>query len=435
MGTITIDFDILNDAVSKSRSVADELEDYANAFPGKVTNPLGSLTGGSSSLTSTAASLANNKAAELRKRSEDYRSLARKLEHFGKAAIQADKAVKDQFADVVKEREKGLNWWDRIATTLFRILNDALGDDVISQLIRDVLNGVESLVQNAIHGFKEAFNWFKHGNGRYVLETLVSILGAIGAVCTAIASFPVSGIFGIIMAAAAIVVAVDSVADAITTTIAAHQAFARNDTEPGRARYYGSATSYAEFAKRNQWPAWLQNLTTGMSKTADIAGLFVTVGNLFSYRGVKTEGSKVIKNPKTRRRVYQNEYKFDRSVVEMNLRKKFGWKADVYKKGVKTGLPKFDKNGHMKGKFSVFSWGLPKGSTYSPDKINELGSKLSYAKRVFSTTMDVTRFGENFARGEVVDGFKDLSKLAFGDVTKLEGPKSITNLVLSRIGE
>lgn len=430
MATITIDFNILGDAVNKSRSVADELEDYADALPGKVTNPLWSLTGGSSSNTSTAASLASKKATELRSRAGDYRSLATKMESFGEDAKQADEDVRERLAGVVKEREKGLSWWDRIATSLFRVLNDVLGDDVISQLIRDVLNGMESFAQDVMHGLKTALNWFKHGNGRYVLDALVSILGAIGAVVTAVLSFPVSGIFGIIMAAAAIVVALDSVADAITTTIAAHQAFARNDTEPGRARYYGSATSYAEFAKRNGAPSWLQNLTTGMSKFADFAGIVVTVGNLFSYRGVKTKGDEVIKNPKTRRRVYQNKYKFDRNVVEMNLKKKFGWKADVYKKGANTGLPKFDKNGNMKGKFSIFGWGLPSGSSYSPDRLSEFNSKISYTKRIFSTTKDVTRIGENFTRGEIRNGLLDLSKLTFSDVTKLEGPKNIVDFAL-----
>lgn len=441
MATVTIDFDILSDAISRSNGVADRLEDYADAVPGKITGPLGSLTGGSSGYTSTASSLAASKASELRTRAERYRKVAGKLDGFIEEARDADTKVADGIAAVVKEREKGLSWWDKIATTLFRVLNGVLGDDVISQLVRDVLNAIDSITQDAARGIKAAIDWFKHGDGRYVLEGLVSILGAVSAVLVAIASFPASG-FALLMAGLAVFVAADKVLDSIATTVSMCQAIATDDNEPGLARYYGSVTNYSKWADRSDAPQFLKDALSFTSKTADVAEIVLLVGNLFSYRGVKTTTGKdgsleVYKNPATRRRVYQNKYRFDRQTLEMNLKKQFGWKPEVYKKGVNTGLPKFDKNGNMKGKFSIFNFGFPKGSSYSPDRINEANSWISYGKRAISTVKDATRIDENFSKGNIITGLEDVSKLVFSDISNgIKAPGSVTSTysTLEKVG-
>lgn len=441
MATVTIDFGILDTAVKRSNDVANELDDYADAFPSRISRPLGSLTGGSSSYTSTAATLAANKVGELRGRAEQYRAVSRHLSDFGDAARAADTTVKNRFAGVVKEREKGLSWWDKIATTLFRVLNGVLGDDVISQLVRDVLNAVDSFTQDVAKGVKAAVDWFKHGDGRYVLEGILSVLGAVSAVLVAIASFPASG-FALLMAGLAVFVAADKVLDAVATTVSMFEAVSANDEEPGLARYHGSVTSYSKWAERSDMPQFLKDALSFTSKTADVAEIVLLVGNLFSYRGVKTTTGKdgsttVYKNPSTRRRVYQNKYSFDRQTLEMNLKKQFGWKPEVYKKGVNTGLPKFDSKGNMKGSFSIFNFGFPKGSSYSPDRVNEINSWVSYGKRAFSTVKDVTRVDENFSRGNIVSGLEDVTKLVFSDFSsgiKAPGSTISTYSTLERIG-
>ncbi|WP_455136779.1 hypothetical protein [Thermophilibacter sp.] len=441
MATVTIDFGILDTAVKRSNDVANELDDYADAFPSRISRPLGSLTGGSSGYTSTAATLAAHKVTELRGRAEQYRAVAQRLSNFSDSARKADTSVKDRLEGVVEKREKGLSWWDKIATTLFRVLNDVLGDDVISQLVRDILNIVDSFAQDVIKGVKAAVDWFKHGDGRYLLEGLTSILGAVSAVLVAIAAFPASG-FALLMAGLAVFVAADKVLDAIATTVGMFKAWGTDDSEPGLARYHGSVTSYTKWAEHSDAPQFLKDALAFTSKAADVAEIVLLVGNLFSYRGVKTttaeDGSTTVyKNPSTRRRVYQNKYSFDRQTLEMNLKKQFGWKPEVYKKGVNTGRPKLDSNGNMKGSYSIFNFGLPKGSSYSPDKYNEINSWVSYGKRAFSTVKDVTRVDENFSRGNIVSGLEDVTKLVFSDFStgiKAPGSTISTYSTLERLG-
>lgn len=412
MGTISIDFDLLRDAADKSRFVADKLEDYADAMPGKVTGPLNSLTGGASSLTSTASSLASSKAAELRRRAGSYRSLASSVETFVSQASGADDDVRKKLAGLVDKREDGLSWWDKIGYGFFQLVNDVLGDSDIGTLLRNVLSAISSASEMIERAIKGAFDWFKHGNGRYVLDALVSILGAVGAVITAVLSFPVSGIIGAIMAGLAIFVAVDKVLDAVTTVVATTTACLENSTEPGLARYHGSATSYSEFAKRFTHDATLQDITSRLSATANVADFVVSFGGFFSYKG------QVLKNGEM---VDATKYAFKKDVVIANLNKQIGRNAVTYKDGPLKGLPQ-RIDGKLKYTFD------PKIFGFSSDMSASDGIKS--VKCLTSFTRDATRIDENFRKGDWFGGIEDLSSLLFSDfATGIKAPGTTFSLI------
>lgn len=412
MSAISIDFNLLRDVASKSRSTAGKLDSYADAIPGKVTSPLGSLTGGASSYTSTASSLAGDKAAELRSRAGSYRSFAQSMETFATDAQNADAEVKRKLSELVDAREDGLSWWDKISYGFFQLVNDVLGDSDVGTFLRNVLSAIGTASDMIKRAIKGVFDWFKHGAGRYVLDAFVSVLGAVGAVVAVIGSFPISGFVSAVMMCLTVFVAADKILDAVAATAAAARACSEDSTDPGLARYHGSATNYAEFAKRFTNDATLQGIAARLSAGADVADFITSIGGFFSYKG------QIMKKGEA---VDATVYTLKRDVVVSNLNKQIGRNALTYKDGPMKGLPQ-PIDGKLKFNFDLKVFGLSADMS-AADKIKSIKCMTSF-------TRDATRIDENFRRGDWFKGIKDLSSLGFSDfATGIKAPGTMFSII------
>lgn len=405
MATITIDFGALNDAVSKSKAVASDMESYADGLSGKVVAPLGSLTGGSSAEVSGAISLAQAKASQLRERAERYVSVANQVKSFGKSARDADEAVGNKLSGFVESRKKGLSLWGHISCGIYQVLG---GGGVVGHVVRSLLNRADTAFQGRVNAIKKIWDWFKHGEGRYVIDFVFSFVGAVGALAAVVYATPAATFVGGLMLALSVFVAVDKVVDFFVTTVATCTALKENSTEPGRARYYGSATSLSEFSKRYTKNSTFQKAAQMWGASADIAEFFVGIGNLFSYSGFMTVNGK---------KVPTTGYAFNKDTFMVNLNKQFGREAIVYKTGPNAGAPRLF-NGKIKYTFNPKLFGLS-SNMKGLDKVKSV-------KCLTSLVRDSTRIDENFARGDLLGGLGDLASLAFSDfATGIKAPGTI----------
>lgn len=281
MATVEIHYDRLDDTATRFRSVASEMDAYADALPGNVSNPLNSLTGGSSGFTSSAVSLASAKARSLRDRAEQYRSAATKVESFKESAKAADDMVAERMRELADRRDDDLSWWDKIKVGLFNVLTDLFDNTAIGDLVRDILNKIDFVAEFVERGLKAVGDWFKHGGGRYLLDVVLKAIDLASSVflvmdfLTAFAAmaawfFPVGAIIGCILVGAAIFVTVKKTIDLGVTADAAAKGWQYGASdEPGLARYYGETGSLSDWTKKYTTNAALQQGTKVFDVAAD----------------------------------------------------------------------------------------------------------------------------------------------------------------------
>ena len=282
MATIKINYPSLENAAKQALNVATEMGEYADAIPGKITNPLGNLTGGSSSNTSTVQSLASQKASDLRKRASRYQSLSSQITSFVESAREADAQVKNRLTSIADRQAEKLNLWQRISYEFYKLYNGIVGSTPLGAFFNNLLSIGGSYVEWMKKCGKDVLEWFQHGEGRYVLSMALSVIGTISAIAGAILSFPVSGVFATLVAAAAIVSALVSAADTVATLYEGTKAIMMNNTHPGVARHYGNTSSVSDWAKKESTDAGLQSLFAGINTVGNIAGIFSFVGGGFT---------------------------------------------------------------------------------------------------------------------------------------------------------
>lgn len=291
MTTITINFGHLQSAARDMRDVASRMESYADVLPRKINNPLSSLTGGSSSETSTVASLASQKARQLRDRAAAYRSLADKTERFADEARAADVEASRRIGKITSIHEKGLSGWDRVKYAGYKFINGITGSSKIGAFINSLTDIAGALGKISIESLKEAYSWFHRGDGKYFKNVVFAVTGALIAIFTCTAE--VAAIIGCVIG---VVVAVVTVLDSLKALNVS------SSGEPGVARYYGSTSSLADYAKKHSTNRLIQMGAQGIDLIGDLLNLRNLGKDLFSVK----EGTKTV-------------LKFDLKTLKTNL--------------------------------------------------------------------------------------------------------------------
>lgn len=324
MGTVRIDYHHLEDSAQQASSVSRKMTDYADAISPKVVSPLSSLPGSDSNgYMSSAVSLARKKADSLRGRSQAYAAYARKLTTFVGDARSADTRVAsglDALADRILE---GVGFWGKVGHALYSTYCDTIGQTEVGALFDNLVNRGSDWASDKL---RKAYEWFSYGDGKYVANIALAVLGTVGAICAAVLSFPVSGVFAAIMAGLAIFSAAVSLVDTIATVIDNVKAIRDDDTDPGLARYYGKTSDVSDFEKKHSTSKSVQTAANVFDISGKVAGIASWIGSGF----VKTaaDGTKVgTLDWKTIRGNFAGKFKFKGvfSVKTSSLKSADGW--------------------------------------------------------------------------------------------------------------
>ncbi len=393
MANVKIDFSGLEDAARKCRDVADRMDDYADELPRKVNTPLGSLSGGSSANTATAASLASQKAAELRSRASSYRSVAREIEDFSSAASEADAWVAKRIGRVADSRAEDLSFWDKVGYVFHEALNFVLGDSDAATFLKNAFNWVGTLKEGLGLALTKVYDFFKRGEGRYVLDIVLSVASATLAVIAAVALFPASGFIACLMAGLTAFVALDSVLDAFATIYSSGQALFLNSTEPGLARYRSQGSSLSGWFKQNTTNRGLQNFFEGFGLVADLAGIVTSIGGLGQ---VKTNGK-------------VTGYDFGDTNVIRNLKGSLGLKPKLDDKG----SPVIGADGKELFEFkpNLFNFNASDDPEVPIKRLKSISGLTKFGTRA-DETFDT--LGDGIKNGDMGDILKGLSDISSG---------------------
>ena len=374
MTTISINFDALRDASSKARDVAQQLDNYADSLNSSVERPLGRLTGGSTSNTSSASSIAAAKARDLRNRSDGYRRLSMSVQSFADSASQVDKQVGCSIARVADGYAADLPFWSKVGRELYSLFNGALGKTELGNLVKQIANWMKAGFGLAGKVLKKAYDWFRHGKGRYYVSGFLAFAGFIGALATFVGTFPVSGVVAAIVAVASGIALLKSGFDFIVSSRSAWEGISNNDTEPGYARYRGSASTLTDRMKMDSTSRSKQTAASVFDTVGNIVGVVASIGKLFK---VKAPLSKDAEAP---------IYKMDAFLV--NLREGLGFSAKTEVDG--NGVTQFvTKDSKIQFEWNHSYWGI---SDKWPENI-----KFDSAKNAIKSVDELLKPEKNLA--------------------------------------
>ena len=301
MSRVTIQYSHLESAADSAGRLARELSSYSGELSSKVKQALASLPGSDSQgYVSSASAQVGQKIRDLDSLSGRFSALSSDLERFGERTKSADervaKSIKSTASSYVGER----NWFEAACDAVYNFLVvDVANSNRFTRFLFDcgkyVWNRGEELVSSA-------YNWFKHGGGRYIWNITMAVVGTVAAIAgavTAVAAFLGGGcLFFMVVAGIGAVAAI--IGAAITTVNASvkiyNNAKALREDDPGVARYLGNIDGVSDAIKKYDLgdaednAAWEDvGLVVDTTKlTCDVVGIVTSVVNLGAVKSTIT---------------------------------------------------------------------------------------------------------------------------------------------------
>lgn len=262
MSTIKIDYSEINSAARKARYAAGYYEDFAYEVERKVTRKMDSLAGyDQRGNVGNARAIISNKVRALRSKQNYYNSLATKLEiladNFEARETQVVRDVRsiatEAFGLKKQSKWKAFTQW-AYGTFCVDLVN-------WNPITRAIGNGIKTGLDWVQEKGSKAVDWFKHGNGKYVLEIALDALAIVGAVATTIGAIALAVATGgaatplVVAAVASTIGTIMTIVDAGFSIVNKGKALKieKNSGDPGQARFYGNISGVNDATDRTDF--------------------------------------------------------------------------------------------------------------------------------------------------------------------------------------
>lgn len=439
MTAICINYQYLSSAVKQSQDLRHKLQNYSNEIRVSVLNSCLPYTGGSNAAyVSTATTLAKQKIEQTNAKITKLTNLEYRINNFISFAENKDKHVASMFDTLAMMMLGPANWYHSI----FNHFYDFFCVDLINcnDVIRNIVDRGKQIITVAKGYIGKAIDWFRYGDGKYILnigKAVVGTIAAIGGAIAAVFSIPVTGgltlpvVLACISAAAASVGAVITTINAVATVGSNTAAIASSgnlldnyDGDPSCARYYGDVSSVNSYIqkkdfgdqKNNSIMGFFGNTIDTIETVADIVEFGAKVAKLGvvkDFRGKKPETSI---NSRVNKDSFFEGYSFSKENILRNIKHEMGFKKN------KLNSKSFDVSESLlakkynQNKFTVY---LPDGKKELPKPLVNLFRGAKATKNVINTiegAVDVSDFltyrddGSNFKK--TWDAWKSISKFA-----------------------
>lgn len=417
MGKVTITYSKIKDAAKEAQSAANYYEDFSSELSNKVYNKL-SISYGSDSrgYISSARNTVYNKVKDLNSKKKKYSDLSKSLYDLKERVQGYETSAKNAVTRIATDELelKNRKWYQKVGDWIYgTICVDFLNSNPIT---RGLGNIIKSGLDYFDYGFDKAIDWFKHGNGKYVLNIALSVLGVVAAIAGTIGAIALCVATGgaavpLLVAAIAstigtIMTTVDSVVS-IINNIKALNVASKGNCDPGRARYYGnisgvsSAIGKYDMGGKTANDVW-NAFGIGYEVTHTAADITAIVAGSIGSAGL-TETKVVDKAGRV-----SVEVKYDPNKVKMNygnyIKEKFGFRQT-------NGKWKFD----AKYAFGKDSKGTTKRIDILKSKATRDGMGYSYKQykgykkvlKVIKTPSKIKGYADNYEKIERVISGKD----------------------------
>lgn len=406
MGKVTITYSKIKDAAKDAKKAADYYENCAEELSKKVYNKL-SINYGSDSrgYISSARNSVSSKIRDLNSKKSKYSSISSSLYSLQTNIENHEKVAKSRVTSIATNSLglKNRKWYQKVGDWIYgTVCVDLLNSNPITR-------GLGNLIKTGLdyfdYGFDKVIDWFKHGDGKYVLNMVLAVLGDIAAIAGTIAAIALCAAATVatgMIAAPLLIAAIASGIGTIMTVVDSGFTIynnvkalkiSRDSNDPGRARYYGnisgvsSAIDKYDMGGESANKAWdifgkgydtvhiVADVTAIASGTIGSAGLTETV--------TKTAGGKTIKT-----------YSYDKTKIKGNLKNTTLEKIG-FRKQRGTGEYKFDKKNLISTKKPTKSSALGQQNLIE-DRIlrKKYGTKANHVRKRLETVNKIGKYSK-----------------------------------------
>ena len=261
MSEIYIHYGNLEDSVDKSKKVREQISDYVEEIKKRITTPISNLTGSDSSgYASTASSLAWQKITSLNTKASRFSAYETSVTNLISEARSKDNHVSSRMETIAGMYIEERTWYQKAGDWIY---NTFCVDRANKwEWTRDFADAAKWVQDKVGNGIEKIEDWFKYGDGKYVLNIISAVgatIAAIVATVAAIVAIPFTGgatlpiVIGCVGALATAVGAIITIVNSDAKIEANRKAlslsgdlFDDTDGDPGAARYYGNISKISE---------------------------------------------------------------------------------------------------------------------------------------------------------------------------------------------
>lgn len=261
MSEIYIHYGNLEDSVDKSKKVREQISDYVEEIKKRITTPISNLTGSDSSgYASTASSLAWQKISSLNAKASRFSAYETSVTNLISEARTKDNHVSSRMETIAGMYIEERTWYQKAGDWIYNTFCVDLANKW--DWTRDFADAAKWVQDKVENGIEKIEDWFKYGDGKYVLNIISAVgasIAAIVATVAAIVAIPFTGgatlpiVIGCIGAAATAIGSVITIVNSASKIKSNSKAislsgdlFDDTDGDPGAARYYGNISKLSE---------------------------------------------------------------------------------------------------------------------------------------------------------------------------------------------
>lgn len=461
MSQISLSYKSLELLAENSRRTSIAINTYISSIDSNTKSPCGSVSGPDDTANvSSASSLAQSKMNELLDAKKHYDSFAKNVDELAEFAKSKDKAVSDRIEELADKYVGPRKWYQKAGDWIYdTFCVDTRNMGIVGKIISDIQQIQRWTVRKDFNRVRQIKDWFKYGDGKYVLEIGKAIVCAVVAVAgciAAIAAIPFSGgatipiVIGMIGAIATCVGTLITLVDTGYKIYGNGKALSKSgnifkdgDGDEGVARYYGNIGKYSDYTKRRDYGGEKENKKAELNGQrvdtihagADVVASacdILSLGNIRVYSNTQVKSGKLNQYPinKSKNGTFKfgnkvkktKGYDLSKENVLKNIRREIGLNV----KGDKWISPPTLKNTIIKNdKISKYTIILKNGKKIIPsagtlkvfnianslDNINKVGTlkdtilNLDGSKGVYSIFKDIEKVAGKFKPISAIDKF------------------------------
>jgi len=255
MSKVTIRYGDLDTVVSNGNKLSRGLDSYSGDLRSKVRSALANLPGSDDrGLISSAISNVDKKTKKLDSLSGSFQSFSNGVSGLASDAMKADERVANGIKSAASSYVGERNWFESACDAVYNFLFvDFANSNCVTRFLA---NGVKEAWNWAGGVASNVYDWFKHGDGKYVWNIVSAVgttIAAIAGVITAAAAIVTAGCtLAVVLAVVGLVAAV--VGTVITTANSAVKIYnnvkALREDNPGISRYMGDIGGVSDAVKK-----------------------------------------------------------------------------------------------------------------------------------------------------------------------------------------
>jgi len=327
MSKVTIHYGDLDSAVTNGKKLSRGLTSFSSDLNSKVRSALSKLPGTDDrGLISSAVSNIDSKERKLDSLSSQFQSLSKDIDGFASDAMYADERVASGIKSAASSYIGERNWFEAACDAVYNFLFvDVANSNCVTRFLA---NGVKAAWNWAGGVASNVYDWFKHGNGKYVwniVSAVTATVAAIAGVIAAAAAIVTAGCTAaVVLAVIGLVAAV--VGAVITTTNSAVKAYnnakALKEDNPGISRYMGDIGGVSDAIKKYDMGSAEDNMgwksfgvaVNTTEVVCDIIGIVTSVANLGAVKSEMTGRT--------------TSFRFNKETIMRNFRSSLGFDFD-----------------------------------------------------------------------------------------------------------